>query len=522
MEIHKILSKLEDFNISTVVETGDPAYIQTHKMISPKNPVFFPACIYVGYVSELPEVINDGSIANVICIADASIPDGFLNSGAVNLYLTPQTTNQFDLLNHIADILIDEATLVASMRKLLDTLYANTGLQSLVDVASEVFENPLFINDTDFKILALTTTAVFKNQTLEEEKTLGYVHLANVQAMKRDGLVSEKFHRGDDIITSQRTDIDECWLFKSVKLQGIAVAQIAIVNNCRPFRELDYELLNRFSQIVAIEMEKNDFYKDNRGIMYSYFLSDLLSGKMKNNRTIVQRLNILGWKTYEWFKITVITDNHDEIYQKKQEHIVQHLRQIMSDCRWTIYNKKIVVFMSRPEQKVFTLKEREHFNTFLKSNSLVMGISHSFTNLQEAGLYYKQAFRAVSVGVYVRPSEAMFEYSEMMPYYVAETVLKRNNASEFCPEAISIIQKYDDEKGTNMVETLETYLHYVGNPVAAAESLNIHRNTLIYRINKIKELTDLDLENGNERFLIQLYFKLIEYQKGSWLTPFSP
>lgn len=106
----------------------------------------------------------------------------------------------------------------------------------------------------------------------------------------------------------------------------------------------------------------------------------------------------------------------------------------------------------------------------------------------------------------------------MIPYYVAETVLKRNNASEFCPEAISIIQKYDEEKGTNMVETLEKYLLYVGNPVAAAESLNIHRNTLLYRINKIKELTDFNIEDGNERFLIQLYFKLVEYQKGSWLN----
>ena len=64
----------------------------------------------------------------------------------------------------------------------------------------------------------------------------------------------------------------------------------------------------------------DDFYKDNRGVMYSYFLSDLLSGKLKNNKAVVQRLNILGWKTYEWFKILVITDSHNEFYQEKQEY----------------------------------------------------------------------------------------------------------------------------------------------------------------------------------------------------------
>ena len=518
MEIHKILNKLKKFDIKTVVETGDQIYIQTHKMIIPKNPAFFSACIYVGYVSELPDTINDGCIANVICIDDAPIPESFLNSCAVNLYIAPPNTDQFAILNLIADIMIDEATVTAAMRRILDALYENTGLQTLVDVASEVFENPLFVNDTAYKILAMSRNVVFKNESLEEEKTLGYIHIANIQAMKRDGVYAEKLHQGDEIITSKRKDRDECWLFKSVKLHGIAVANIAIVDNHRPFRQLDYELLNRFAQIVAIEMEKNDFYKDNRGVMYSYFLDDLLSGKMKSQKSIVQRLNILNRKTYEWFKIAVILDSHNDIGKEKQDYIIRHIKKILPDCHWTIYKKRIVIFISRPNEKSYTQKEWKDIESFLKSNNLVAGISNSFTNLLESERYHRQAFRAVSVGVMVKPHEVMFEYTKMMPYYVAETVLKRNDVSEFCPQTISIIQKYDEEKGTELVESLEKYLRYVGDPVSAAAELNIHRNTLLYRINKIKELTDLYLENGDERFLIQLYFKLLEYQRGSWIN----
>lgn len=59
-------------------------------------------------------------------------------------------------------------------------------------------------------------------------------------------------------------------------------------------------------------------------------------------------------------------------------------------------------------------------------------------------------------------------------------------------------------------------IYYVGNPVAAAKVLNIHRNTLLYRVNKIKELTQVDLDNGDERLKIQLYLKFLEYQKGGW------
>lgn len=517
MEIQKIINQLKEFHIKTVVEIGEPTYIQTHKMINPGNQVFYSACIYVGYASELPLQIDKNCQANVICIEDAQFSKDFIESGQVNLYTIPRQVNQFDVLNRIADILIDEATLVASMRRILDALYENTGIQALVDVASEVFENPIFINDTAYKILAMSRKVVFENECLEEEKTLGYIHASNILAMKRDGIYADKLNLADEIVLSKRDDTKECWMFKNVRIHGIVVANIAIVDEQRPFRKLDYELMNRFAQVIAIEMEKNDFYKDNRGVMYSYFLDDLLTGKMNSQKAVIQRLSILNWKTYEWFKVAVIVDSQNEIQKEKQEYIVQYLKKIMPDCHWTVYKKKIVIFLSRPNKKIFTEKEQEELTVFLKSNKLIMGISHSFTNLLEASRYHKQAFRAVSAGVFVKNKEVLFRYTDMMPYYVAEAVLKRNDVSEFCPESISIIQKYDEEKGTNMVETLEKYLLHVGDPVTAAKALNIHRNTLLYRINKIKDLTDINLENGDERLVLQLYFKFLEYQRGSWI-----
>ena len=83
------------------------------------------------------------------------------------------------------------------------------------------------------------------------------------------------------------------------------------MDNNRPFRELDWELLERFRKILAVEMEKNDFYKNNRGVMYNYFLGDLLSGKMQNNKTIFQRAHILNWKMYQWFQMMVIVDSRN-------------------------------------------------------------------------------------------------------------------------------------------------------------------------------------------------------------------
>lgn len=103
----------------------------------------------------------------------------------------------------------------------------------------------------------------------------------------------------------------------------------------------------------------------------------------------------------------------------------------------------------------------------------------------------------------------------MIPFYSYQILLKRNVIQDFCPEPIYIIKKHDEDKGTELL-LLEKYLQFVDDSVTAAQELNIHRNTLLYRINKTKELTGIDLENGDSHFQIQLYFKLVEYQKEKW------
>ena len=56
-----------------------------------------------------------------------------------------------------------------------------------------------------------------------------------------------------------------------------------------------------------------------------------------------------------------------------------------------------------------------------------------------------------------------------------------------------------DEHGTDMLSTLATYIACERSPKLTAETLFIHRNTLGYRIERIRELTALDLDDPGVR-----------------------
>lgn len=77
-------------------------------------------------------------------------------------------------------------------------------------------------------------------------------------------------------------------------------------------------------------------------------------------------------------------------------------------------------------------------------------------------------------------------------------------ATEFGP--LAVLRAQDDQAGTAYVDTLYEWLRHPGDPRAASKALRIHPNTLRYRMAKLGELADVDLDDPDTRLalLVQL------------------
>jgi sugar diacid utilization regulator len=76
----------------------------------------------------------------------------------------------------------------------------------------------------------------------------------------------------------------------------------------------------------------------------------------------------------------------------------------------------------------------------------------------------------------------------------------------FYDETVAPLVSYDEQYETELVRTLETFLDADGNVAGAAERLFTHRHTVRYRLERVKELTDLDVSStdGRERLSLGL------------------
>jgi hypothetical protein len=71
-------------------------------------------------------------------------------------------------------------------------------------------------------------------------------------------------------------------------------------------------------------------------------------------------------------------------------------------------------------------------------------------------------------------------------------------------ETVSPILAQSPHQATVLLETLRALLAHHGSPTHAAEQLFCHRNTVIYRMRQIEQLTGLSLRNPRDRLLLTL------------------
>ena len=82
---------------------------------------------------------------------------------------------------------------------------------------------------------------------------------------------------------------------------------------------------------------------------------------------------------------------------------------------------------------------------------------------------------------------------------------------DFCNPMLVMIHIYDERNGTKFLETLREYLYSGNSPVKAAERLGVHRNTIDYRLGRMKELFDLNTDDSDMMFSFKQSFQIISY-----------
>ena len=90
---------------------------------------------------------------------------------------------------------------------------------------------------------------------------------------------------------------------------------------------------------------------------------------------------------------------------------------------------------------------------------------------------------------------------------------KEENIRFFVHPGMMKLLEYDQNHGTDFLNTLHEYLESPGQPTQIAKRLHVHKNTLLYRMDKIRNIMDCKIEAGDEFMSFGLSYKILKYLK---------
>jgi len=118
-------------------------------------------------------------------------------------------------------------------------------------------------------------------------------------------------------------------------------------------------------------------------------------------------------------------------------------------------------------------------------------------SLREAGL-------ALRLQKTLLPGTSACEYPKLGIFRMLASIPDLTDVEAFVREWLGSLIDYDTRRKAELVHTLTQYLEHGGNYDATAAELSVHKSTLKYRLQRIRDLTGLELNDPDVHFNLQL------------------
>ena len=104
-------------------------------------------------------------------------------------------------------------------------------------------------------------------------------------------------------------------------------------------------------------------------------------------------------------------------------------------------------------------------------------------------------------------------YEDIAPAPIFRLVVHYGEGNAFCHPVLDELWRYDQKNKGEYFKTLRAYSLFLHDKDRAAEDLCVHRNTVVYRLNRIEEIFGLDFEEPRTALHLLNSFQLWDVMK---------
>ncbi|MDF1515303.1 MAG: helix-turn-helix domain-containing protein, partial [Anaerolineae bacterium] len=151
---------------------------------------------------------------------------------------------------------------------------------------------------------------------------------------------------------------------------------------------------------------------------------------------------------------------------------------------------------------------RDRMKRLFPELKIAIGIGMPGDGLPGLRQSFKQAVEAVNMVHTYFQRDRTVAYGDMRLHNLLLSLRESSELAGFYESTLAPLEKYDSEHDGQLALSLRAFFRHHGNISRTAEAINLHRNSLLYRLERINNITGLNLDEADDRFALQLALKL--------------
>lgn len=296
-----------------------------------------------------------------------------------------------------------------------------------------------------------------------------------------------------------------------------------------PLGGFDLSILESASTTIALCVLQELTIKEVEIRYRSEFFEDLISPDLKRRNKALERSMFFNLDPSLNYIVEVMSFRFKNMESEKED--IEYIQDFINKLVYVVEDlmvyygikglvstrlKGIQILLSTGE-KEDRLAELEDLNQSIidhidkkhRSVDINIGIGRNYSGLDQAQHSFHDAVRAIRMGKILMEDRVTY-FQDLGIFKILSEDSLTGELEDFYNSTLKPLVEYDKKKSTELVKTLDVYFQNNGNLTRMSEQLFTHYNTVLYRINRIGQITNMDLENSHHRLNLEIAIKIKE------------
>ena len=407
----------------------------------------------------------------------------------------------------------------------IEALSADCSVDNLINECQRLIGDPVQLLNDSFEIIAASSndTLPVADEKWQENTEIGRLQRECIENLRANKVLSCVNQSDEPVHVVNASDErgrkkSDTWICRTTHI-GQVTGYLVVLACYRSLGPEDEQLLGAFAKAISIAKRIEHNESNLISTRAEALVERLLATPVTNGAVIELTRRINQLKLLPGNEFVLVSVRMDEQkaggiplnYYRNQlqlvfngAHVFSHESDLFCLIRCTEPSR-----MAYLPENMYRSLER-----FLSENSFYAAISRVFPDLSFIKKAYRETDAALRLAKHLNLEYKLHHYERNMAFYPLLAYESEEEVRDLCHPGIMRVYEHDCQRGSDLLHTLDVYFANNLNISQTTAELNLHRNSLYYRIEKIEELIGRELGKDSKLdFQLQYSILVLKFLK---------